>query len=238
MNDPYMMQGGAPTISGKWFNPHTGDSFEVRDTYIEDNNIVIMTMDGRRVSLSMLGDYIQGEAPQGKMPDYQPAQINKKALAESLGLDSDDPLNQELKNDTKVSNGDFYYTDHTPTVATTNVTDAPLPDVISIPTVQLIEESEDEKMVKRVLKKAATPEIDCKIRWNKFPMRQMEMLIDFMDISVDDICEFFMKQLDVDAIRQELKEQIAAFIENKMSPEEEKPEAPAKPASKAPKSKK
>ena len=158
------MQGGAPTISGKWFNPHTGDSFEVRDTYIEDNNIVIMTMDGRRISLSMLGEYIQGEAPQGKIPDYQPAQINKKALVDSLGLDTDDPLNQELNGNVKISSENTSYTNNnTPTVATTSMIDAPL----------LVEESEDEKMVKRVLKKAVAPEIDCKIHWNKFPTRQI-----------------------------------------------------------------
>ncbi len=233
------MQGGAPTISGKWFNPHTGDSFEVRDTYIEDNNIVIMTMDGRRISLSMLGEYIQGEAPQGKIPDYQPAQINKKALVDSLGLDTDDPLNQELNGNVKISSENTFYTNNnTPTVATTGVIDAPLPDVISIPTVQLVEESEDEKMVKRVLKKAVAPDIDCKIRWNKFPTRQMEMLLDFMDVPLDDICEYFMKQLDIDVVRKELKEQIAAFIESKMNSEDEKPELPQKPASKAPKTKK
>ncbi len=232
------MQGGAPTISGKWFNPHTGDSFEVRDTYIEDNNIVIMTMDGRRISLSMLGEYVQGEAPQGKLPDYQPAQINKKALAESLGLDTDDPLNQELNESIKVSNKDtLYISNNAPTVAATNAIDAPLPDVISIPTVQLVEESEDEKMVKRVLKKVVAPDIDCKIRWNKFPTRQMEMLLDFMDVSLDDICEYFMKQLDIDVVRKELKEQIASFIESKMNSEDEKPEVPQKPASKAPKNK-
>ena len=229
MNDPYMMQGGAPTISGKWFNPHTGDSFEVRDTYIEDNNIVIMTMDGRRISLSMLGEYSQGEAPQGKIPDYQPAQINKKALVDSLGLDTDDPLNQELNGNVKISSENTSYTNNnTPTVATTSMIDAPL----------LVEESEDEKMVKRVLKKAVAPEIDCKIHWNKFPTRQMEMLLDFMDISLDDICEYFMKQLDIDVVRKELKEQIAAFIESKMNSEDEKPEVPQKPALKAPKTKK
>ncbi len=245
MNDPYMMQGGAPTISGKWFNPHTGDSFEVRDTYIEDNNIVIMTMDGRRISLSMLGEYVQGEAPQGKMPDYQPAQINKKALADSLGLDTDDPLNQELNENIKVSNKDTLYTDNnTPTVAATSVIDAPLPGTISIPTVQLIEESEDEKMIKRVLGKATTPDIDCTIKWNRFPMRQMEMLIDFMDISVDDICDYFMSKLDVDAVREDLKKQIAGYIEKKMIPEdvteeERPPMIPlSKPAPKAQKKKK
>ena len=186
----------------------------------------------------MLGEYIQGEAPQGKIPDYQPAQINKKALVDSLGLDTDDPLNQELNCNIKISSENTSYTNNnTPTVATTSMIDAPLPDVISTSTVQLVEESEDEKMVKRVLKKAVAPEIDCKIRWNKFPTRQMEMLLDFMDISLDDICEYFMKQLDIDVVRKELKEQIAAFIESKMNSEDEKPEVPQKPALKAPKTK-
>ena len=47
-----------------------------------------------------------------------------------------------------------------------------------------------------------------------------------------------MKQLDIDVVRKELKEQIAAFIESKMNSEDEKPEVPQKPALKAPNTKK
>ena len=41
-----MMDG--PTIEGVWQNPKTGDFFTVRDSYMEDDDFIIIATDGRR----------------------------------------------------------------------------------------------------------------------------------------------------------------------------------------------
>lgn len=65
--------GGGPMMTGTWVNPSTGDKFTVKDCLIEDNNqAVVYTTDGRRLSLDMVSSYIQdvkgGEIPTIKQP--------------------------------------------------------------------------------------------------------------------------------------------------------------------------
>ena len=52
-----MMDG--PTIEGVWQNPKTGDFFTVRDSYMEDDDFIIIATDGRRFNYKMLNDYYQ-----------------------------------------------------------------------------------------------------------------------------------------------------------------------------------
>ena len=49
-----MFSGETPMMEGKWYNPHTGDSFTVRNTFFEDNQLVVQTMDGRLLEYNQL----------------------------------------------------------------------------------------------------------------------------------------------------------------------------------------
>ena len=49
-----MIFGEGPILSGHWYNPSTGDSFTVKDTYFEDNNLYVITTDGRRMNYDMI----------------------------------------------------------------------------------------------------------------------------------------------------------------------------------------
>ena len=60
--------GSGLMMTGTWVNPSTGDKFTVKDCLVEDNNqAVVYTTDGRRLSLDMVSSYIQdtkgGEIP-------------------------------------------------------------------------------------------------------------------------------------------------------------------------------
>lgn len=60
--------GSGLMMTGTWVNPTTGDKFTVKDCLVEDNNqAVVYTTDGRRLSLDMVSSYIQdtngGEIP-------------------------------------------------------------------------------------------------------------------------------------------------------------------------------
>lgn len=67
-----------PIMSGTWTNPKTGHTFTVRDTFFEDNELVVLTTDGQRLSYTMIQDYIQAtnkpnetvQAPELKAPQH------------------------------------------------------------------------------------------------------------------------------------------------------------------------
>ena len=73
-----MFDGGIPMLDGTWYNPKTGDSFTIRDTLFEDNNLVVLTTDGRRVPYSTMERYIKSDKPIPKMPKVDPNITSKK----------------------------------------------------------------------------------------------------------------------------------------------------------------
>ena len=43
-----------PIMDGTWYNPNTGDSFTVRDSFFEDNQFMVSTMDGRVLNYNQI----------------------------------------------------------------------------------------------------------------------------------------------------------------------------------------
>ena len=86
-----MIFGEGPILTGNWYNPKTGDSFTVRDTYFEDNNFYVITTDGRRMDYNLMSQYVQSDKPIPKMEEpKQQTQIPQEVLSlmvESEGAD-------------------------------------------------------------------------------------------------------------------------------------------------------
>lgn len=60
--------GSGLMMTGTWVNPTTGDKFTVKDCLVEDNNqAVVYTTDGRRLSLDMVSSYVQ-DTNSGEIP--------------------------------------------------------------------------------------------------------------------------------------------------------------------------
>ena len=46
-----------PIMDGTWYNTTTGDSFTVRDTFFQDNQLMVATTDGRLMDYNMIQNY-------------------------------------------------------------------------------------------------------------------------------------------------------------------------------------
>ena len=88
-------------------------------------------------------------------------------------------------------------------------------------------ESEDDMLVRRILKRSTTPDIDCKVSWRNFPTKQMEML-DMMAVDVDAIVDYYIKDIDLEQIREIVKEAVRKHIEKSLNCGEPMEEKPAK----------
>lgn len=80
--------GSGLMMTGTWVNPTTGDKFTVKDCLVEDNNqAVVYTTDGRRLSLDMVSSYIQ-DTKGGEIPAIPSANnINQDPLDVILPCD-------------------------------------------------------------------------------------------------------------------------------------------------------
>ena len=91
-----MIFGEGPILTGNWYNPKTGDSFTVRDTYFEDNNFYVITTDGRRMDYNLMSQYVQSDKPIPKMEEQKPqTQIPQEVLSQMESNTDDDFMTDE-----------------------------------------------------------------------------------------------------------------------------------------------
>lgn len=216
-----MIFGEGPILTGNWYNPKTGDSFTVRDTYFEDNNFYVLTTDGRRMDYNLMSQYVQSDKPIPKMEPQKPQpQIPQEVLSQMVESDgADDFMTDEDRALIMGVTGELTGS-QVSIQQPTNI--HPKPVVL-----QGQGESEDAMLVRRILKRSTTPDVDCKVNWKNFPTKQMEML-DMMAVDVDAIVDYYIKDIDLEQIREIVKEGIRKHIEKSMSIEEQIEEKPAK----------
>jgi hypothetical protein len=201
-----MIFGEGPILTGNWYNPKTGDSFTVRDTYFEDNNFYVITTDGRRMDYNLMSQYIQSDKPIPKMeePKPQQPQIPQEVLSQMINAGT----------------GDDFMTDEDRALIM-GVTGELKGSQVSIQQPANIQpkpvvtqgqgESEDDMLVRRILKRASKPAVTCGVKWSNFPEKQFEML-DMMSVDPEKIIDYFLQSIDLEALREEVKFGIEKYI--------------------------
>lgn len=189
-----------PMIDGDWYDPQTGDSFTVRDSFFQDGQLLVQATDGRMFDYNILQNYVKSDKPLPKQNNTKKPKKNptpKPLPAEAL----EEPISEEneegmLEEDLALINGNASAASSktfTPAQSQTRVI------------------SDDERMIERILKKATSPEVTVDIKWSKFPEMQMSML-DMMDIDQNDIINYYINKLDIESIKSSLSQKIAEFI--------------------------
>lgn len=210
-----MIFGEGPILTGNWYNPKTGDSFTVRDTYFEDNNFYVLTTDGRQMDYNLMSQYVQSDKPIPKMEDPVPQtqQIPQEVLSQMESNVADDLMTDEDRALIMMATGELQGSQvniqqpasiqHKPVV------------------IQGKGEDEDTMLIRRVLKRATLPSIDCRITWKNFPIKQFDML-DMMAVDTDKIADYYLSNINLEEIREIVKKGILEYIDKQLTPQEVK----------------
>ena len=195
-----------PSVTGWWYNPTTGDKFNAIDTYFEDNNLLIKTADGRLLNYNQIQNYVQVEKPE-LIPDKpisktpQQEEIPAEVLAE---LDNgEDPLGGGLL----IPEDNIYGrpTKQGPAAELGNIYHGTEPELQ--PAIQ------DFAIIDRALAGKDTPTAVANIVWDKFPRREIEMLVDVMNISEDEIIQYYINKISMDAVKEMVAKGVREYIE-------------------------
>ena len=191
-----MGMSGGPMMEGTWYNPNNGDSFTVKDTYFEGDQLYIITMDGRRINGDMLASYVQSDGPISKKPDIDPGQ--GKIGGELLrGLDTEmqSEMNELLNKTLPVQSND-------PLVGI----DRGGEKIQQNPQIkQTSVEDEDSLLLRRMMDRVNLPKVTCTVKWSKFPSKQIEML-DLLGVPQEKVIEYIFNKLDYDSIAESIKQ--------------------------------
>jgi len=211
------MMTDAPFVTGSWYNHKTGDSFTVRDTFIEDNNrIVILTTDGRHISADMLEDYVKTDKPMPKRNVSEAAKTNDEIPPEVRALMADTQGHAEpvgprgVEGNTNLLNGmgqdlmglDNIYEPR----GSQSMLERPVTQRVEAPApAQTFDE--DMLFINRLLGRVSGPTVTTLITWDKYPEEQMHML-ELMSVDPGKIAEYFASKVDVVEIFEQVKKAI------------------------------
>ena len=193
-----------PQMTGWWVNPKTGDKFKAVDTYFEDNNLIIKAADGRMFNYKQVQNYVQTGEPESIPVDKKQSSSNKsnslppEVMSE---LESTDNKNEGL-----LIPGDNIYgipQKQSPSAELGNINSNEHPKPIN-----------DFGIIDRALNSKKSPKASAKIAWDGFPQREVEMLVDVMNISIDDVVEYYINNINVNDLVDEVKSQIRKYIKD------------------------
>ena len=202
-----------PMMEGTWYNTRTGDSFTVRDSFFEDNQFVITTTDGRYLKYEQIQDYIKSDKPiEMKKPepkqDTLPAEV--AGLLEDTNYDDMIMADDLAMIQGSTSLGNLYNTTtnpypYNPNPATQAVQSAPI--------------NTNYDIISKALSKRTLPDFQVGINWLACPVKEMNMLIDLMDVQEQEIIDWYLSQVDLQTTTLMIKEVIKDYLMKQLHPE-------------------
>lgn len=166
-------------ISGRWLNKRNGQMINIRNSVMDGDNMIIITDKGQISMTEFSRDYIQAS---DDIYDETGKVIGHEEVKHEDYAENPDWLQiQETINTPRMHN----VNQHKQPVINTN-----------------------EQIIKKVFDKLTTyPKINVDIKWDDFPEAQMQTLVNFLDISIDDISKYIIKNyVNVEALALEITE--------------------------------
>ena len=180
-----------PMMSGYWVNPRTGDGFTVKDSFFEDGQYVVITMDGRKLGYDAIQNYVQSDKPIDTPKPQQKKQELPAEVINELADDSTEMLPDEMDMIKGKGNlGNLYAQPQ-----------------------QIEQTSKNEHIINKALSKYPQPTIITNVKWEDFPKREMEMLIDIMDIDKSEIVKWYIDKMDINKVAESICVSVKEYIE-------------------------
>ena len=203
IQDPTIFTNDGPMMSGTWYNPTNGDSFTVADSFFQDNQYIVKTTDGRLLDYNFIQHYIKSDKPIPKQPTEQKKEKLPEEVANLLANNDDDILEEDLQ---LISNNNLGNLKD-------NQRNNPSQKTHTQPTTNI---STELVIVQKALSKTSEPLMNIDITWNNFPSKEIGLLTEVMDINVDDVISYYLSQIDMQGIYNNLATCLIEFIKNKL----------------------
>lgn len=195
-----------PIMDGTWYNPQNGDSFTVRDTFFENNQLIVKTTDGRMLDYNFIQNYVKSDKPIQKI-DKQPD--IPKEVSDLLIKDDNSGMLEDDKNLIRPNLGN-----------------------ISEQRNQAQQQDTDLAIIVKALSKRTKPVIDFNIKWNEYPENEIDMLMNLMEIDKDKIINYYTSNIDIQLIKNDIQKSLEKYINKKITkiepPKTEPTEQPKK----------
>ena len=199
-----------PIMDGTWYNTTTGDSFTVQNSFFEDNQFIIQTTDGRMLGYDQIQDYIKSDNPINvKKPE--PQTILPPEVAEIIDNGTPDAEYGILEDDLMMINGNN---------SLGNLGDNLRNNIIeTAQTTNNISSNMNYDIISKALTKRSLPNFNIEVDWEECPIKEMNMLMDLMDVNESEIIDWYTSQCNVELTTIMIKEIISDYIYKQLHPD-------------------
>lgn len=178
-----MPSDGGMGISGKWINKRTGQVVNVMNSVMDGDDMIIISDKGQISMSEFSQDYIQtsdeiyDEA--GNLIGKEPINTDDFKQIQEYEQINKSSINNSMKNKAKNKAKDKETTQEDPNI----------------------------KIIKKVFDKLTSyPTITIDVKWDDFPEAQIHTLVDYLDISIDDISTYIIKKyINIDSLSANMK---------------------------------
>ena len=177
----------AMSISGKWTNIHNGQEIFVRDSFIDGDNMIVRTIDGNIIPMTEFSNnYVQSQEVDeatARSVIQQPVAPQsygdiKPDFGEKVILKNDDAIDNNIKTN-NLDTASQYVENHKEDKAEDKLED------------KLFRK---KTMIGKIFEKISTkPNINLTFDWTEYPEKEMSMLMEYFDVSNDDIANYIYK---------------------------------------------
>lgn len=177
----------AMSISGKWTNIHNGQEIFVRDSFIDGDNMIVRTIDGNIIPMTEFSNnYVQSQ----EVDEATARSVIQQPVAPQSYGDIKPDFGEKViskNDDTKDNNIKTNNLDTTSRYVETHKEDK-------------AEDKLEDKlfrkktMIGKIFEKISTkPNINLTFDWTEYPEKEMSMLMEYFDVSNDDIANYIYK---------------------------------------------
>lgn len=173
----------AISISGKWTNIHNGKEIFVRDSFIDGDDMIVRTIDGSIIPMiEFSNNYVQSE----EVDEATARSVIQQPVAPQSYGDIKPDFGEKviLKNDDTKDN---------------NIKPNNLDTESRYVETHKEDKAEDKlfrkkTMIGKIFEKISTkPNINLTFDWTEYPEKEMSMLMEYFDVSNDDIANYIYK---------------------------------------------
>lgn len=208
--------GDGPVMSGTWVNPKTGHKFTVQDCFFQDGQFTVQTTSGQLLDYNTIKEYVQCTDSNGKQVESNAHKSKQQNLPKSV-------LEEVVDSDNKSNNEDMTEEDAALVGKSLGNINTPRtqPDALQHPTeifnTPAPTANTDMQMIDRVLHRHQLPQLLGEVHWEKCPTKQIETLIDVLGIDPQEITNYYISQLDKEAIFKFMKQALYDYINKVVS---------------------
>jgi hypothetical protein len=192
-----------PIMEGTWYNPQTGDSFTVRNSFFEDNQYIVQTTDGRILKYDQIQNYIKSDKPI-EMPKQQVSTNLPREVADLIEDYEADSIESM-----RVNSLGSLTAPHEPE-ATHFVSESQIMAKVNKSV------STNYDIISKALTKRSLPDFQVGINWEACPLKEMNMLMELMDVEESEIVDWYLNQVDLEGTTYMIKEVLKDFISKQL----------------------